>query len=172
MQQDHKSARPLDQGADSRPVARADDQIPFPVPGHGAVGGLGRPLVDLDTLQAALNHAVERLNMARFTPVGQARDLAVTTLRLAVEAIAEGNTTLAAAILEQVQPDSPDNTTATVAGCIACPTGGTAPRPARLYRRRVKRLVCSVGGDCAADRYGLGHESAIEEWPDHPRGLQ
>lgn len=34
---------------------------------------------DLDTLQAALNRAVERHNMARFTPVGPARDLAVTS---------------------------------------------------------------------------------------------
>ena len=44
---------------------------------------------DLDTLQAALNRAVERHNMARFTPVGHPRDLVITTLRLAVEAIAD-----------------------------------------------------------------------------------
>jgi hypothetical protein len=37
--------------------------------------------LDLDTLQAALNRAVERHNMTRFTPVGQARELAATTLR-------------------------------------------------------------------------------------------
>ncbi len=36
---------------------------------------------DLDTLQAAMNRAVERHNMARFTPVGHTRDLAVTALR-------------------------------------------------------------------------------------------
>ena len=78
---------------------------------------------DLDTLQAALSRAVERHNMTRFTPVGHARDLAVTTLRLVIEALADGNTALAAAVLEQVQPDSPDNTTATVAGCIGVALG-------------------------------------------------
>jgi hypothetical protein len=78
---------------------------------------------DLGTLQAAMTRAVERHNMTRFTPVGHARDLAVTTLRLAIEALAGGDTTLAAAILEQVQPDSPDSTTATVAGCIGVALG-------------------------------------------------
>ena len=42
---------------------------------------------DMDTLQNALNRAVERRNMALFTPVGQARELALTALRLAIEAI-------------------------------------------------------------------------------------
>ena len=78
---------------------------------------------DLDTLQAALSRAVERHNMTRFTPVGHARGLAVTTLRLVIEAVAEGDTTLAAAILEQVQPDSPDTTAPTVAACIGVALG-------------------------------------------------
>ena len=78
---------------------------------------------DLDTLQAAMKRAIERHNMTRFTPVGHARDLAVTALRLVIEALADGNTALAAAALEQVQPDSPDNTTATVAGCIGVALG-------------------------------------------------
>ena len=78
---------------------------------------------DLDTLQAAMKRAVERHNMTRFTPVGHARDLAVTTLRLVIEALADGDTTLAAAILEQVQPDSPDNTAPTVAACIGVALG-------------------------------------------------
>jgi hypothetical protein len=78
---------------------------------------------DMDTLQTALNRAVERHNMTRFTPVGHARDLVITALRLVIEAIAEGNTTLGAAILEQVQPESPDNTAATVAGCIGTALG-------------------------------------------------
>jgi hypothetical protein len=78
---------------------------------------------DTAALQAAMNRAVERHNMTRFTPVGHARDLAVTTLRLVTEALGDGDTTLAAAILEQVQPDSPDNTTATVAGCIGLALG-------------------------------------------------
>ncbi len=78
---------------------------------------------DLDTLQAAMKRAIERHNMTRFTPVGHARDLAVTALRLVIEALADGNTALAAAVLEQLQPDSPDNTTATVAGCIGVALG-------------------------------------------------
>jgi hypothetical protein len=78
---------------------------------------------DLDTLQQALNRAVERHNMTRFTPVGQTRELAAITLRTVIEAIAEGNTTHAAAILDQVAPESPDNTAATVAGCIGTALG-------------------------------------------------
>jgi hypothetical protein len=76
-------------------------------------------------LQAAMKRAIERHNMTRFTPVGHARDLAVTTLRLVIEALADGNSALAAAVLEQVQPDSPDTTatTATVAGCLGVALG-------------------------------------------------
>jgi hypothetical protein len=66
--------------------------------------------------------AVERHNMALFTPVGHARQLAVTTLRLVIEAIAENNTILAAAVLDTVQPES-DNEAATVAGCIGVALG-------------------------------------------------
>jgi hypothetical protein len=47
-----------------------------------------------------MNRAIERQNMVRFTPVGQARGLAAVTLRLAAEAIADGDTRLAAAILD------------------------------------------------------------------------
>ena len=64
---------------------------------------------DLDTLQQALGRAIERRNMAMFTPVGHARELAAVTMRLAAEAIADGDTTLAAAILDQAQPESPDD---------------------------------------------------------------
>lgn len=71
---------------------------------------------DLDTLQAALDRAIERRNMALFTPVGQARDYALTTLRLVVEAIDADDIDLAGAILESVPPESPDGK-ATVAGC-------------------------------------------------------
>ncbi|MGH8825001.1 MAG: hypothetical protein ACRDVN_11040 [Jiangellaceae bacterium] len=78
---------------------------------------------DLDKLQGALNRAVERQNMARFTPVGHARELAAVTLRLAIEAIADDNSTLAAAVLDQALPESPDNSTATVAGCIGVALG-------------------------------------------------
>jgi hypothetical protein len=75
---------------------------------------------DLDTLQVALNRADERHNMTRFTPVGYARDLAVTALRQVIDALAGRDSTQAAAILAHVQPDSPDNT-------------------ARAHRRRMHR---------------------------------
>lgn len=78
---------------------------------------------DLDTLQQALSRAIERHNMAMFTPVGQARELAVVTLRLAAEAIADGDTRLAAAVLDQAQPESPDGSAATVSGCIGVALG-------------------------------------------------
>jgi len=55
---------------------------------------------DLETLQQAMNRAVERQNMARFTPVGPARDLAAATMRSAVQAIAEGDSVLAGTVLE------------------------------------------------------------------------
>jgi hypothetical protein len=78
---------------------------------------------DLQTLQAAMNRAVERRNMTMFTPAGPARDLAVTTLRLVTEAVADGDTTLAAAILDQAQPESPGNTAPTVAACTGVALG-------------------------------------------------
>jgi hypothetical protein len=85
------------------------------------VGNIDVP--DLDTLQQALNRAMERHNMALFTPVGHARELAVVTLRLAAEAIADSDTRLAAAILDQAQPESPDGAAATVSGCIGVALG-------------------------------------------------
>ncbi|GAC1610603.1 MAG: hypothetical protein NVS3B26_18260 [Mycobacteriales bacterium] len=78
---------------------------------------------DMQTLQAAMNRAVERQNMALFTPVGPARDLAIATLRQVIEAIADGDTVGAGAVLELVQPESPDNTVATVASCIGVALG-------------------------------------------------
>ncbi|HEY4894550.1 MAG TPA: hypothetical protein VII01_00540 [Solirubrobacteraceae bacterium] len=67
---------------------------------------------DVDTLQHAMNRAIERRNMALFTPVGEVRQIAVVTLWLIVEAI-----------LDQIQPESPDNTVATVASCIGIALG-------------------------------------------------
>jgi hypothetical protein len=78
---------------------------------------------DLATLQHALNRAVERHNMARFTPVARARELAVATLQLVIQALTQDNTTLAAQLLDQVQPEPPDNSTATVASCIGVALG-------------------------------------------------
>lgn len=78
---------------------------------------------DMATLQRAMNRAVERHNMALFTPVGDTREIALVALRLVVEALAENNTNLAAAILDQVQPESSDNKTATVSACIGIALG-------------------------------------------------
>lgn len=98
---------------------------------------------DLQTLQAALNRAAERHNMTRFTPVGKPRDQAVTVLRLVIEALDAGDAALAAQILEQAQPESPDHTAPTVAACIGVALGllddwlsGTNPdAPAGLGQR-------------------------------------
>lgn len=79
--------------------------------------------VDVPTLQAALDRAVERRNMALFTPVGRARELAAATMRVAAEGIISGDTVLAAAVLDQVTPESPDDSSATVAGCIGLALG-------------------------------------------------
>jgi len=49
---------------------------------------------DMEMLQAALDRVVERRNMALFTPVDEARQLALTMLRLCVEAIVENQTEL------------------------------------------------------------------------------
>ena len=73
---------------------------------------------DMSTLQRALDRAVERRNMELFTPVGKPRSLALTTLRLYVEAMADGDTDLAGAVLATAVPESPDDSTATVAGTI------------------------------------------------------
>jgi hypothetical protein len=105
------------------------------------VGNIDVP--DLQTLQAAMNRAVERHNMTRFTPAGHARDLAVTTLRLVIEAIADGDTALAAAILDQAEPESPGDTAPTVAACIGVAlgllddwlTGGSRDTPGGLGQR-------------------------------------
>ena len=78
---------------------------------------------DLDPLQRALDRAVERRNVERFSPVGATRDIALATLRLVVEAILDGDTALAGALLDQVQPESPDNSVATVASCIGIALG-------------------------------------------------
>jgi hypothetical protein len=79
--------------------------------------------VDMDTLQRAMNRAVERQNMALFTPVGERRDVAAAALRLVVEALADNDTEVASAILEQVQPESRDNSAPEVSACIGIALG-------------------------------------------------
>jgi hypothetical protein len=98
---------------------------------------------DIETLQRAMNRAVERQNMALFTPVGERRDVAAAALRLVVEALADDDTEVASAVLEQVQPESPDNSAPEVSACIGIALsllddwlsgrGGTVP--ARLADR-------------------------------------
>jgi hypothetical protein len=66
---------------------------------------------------------VERQNLALFTPTGRARELAATALREVTQAIAGGDTAGAAAVLEQVRPESPDGSVATVAGCTGVALG-------------------------------------------------
>ena len=78
---------------------------------------------DLGTLQRALDRAVERQNLALFTPTGRLRELAVTALRQVSAAIADGDTARAAAVLDQIQPESPDHSAATVAGCTGVALG-------------------------------------------------
>jgi hypothetical protein len=50
---------------------------------------------DQERLQRALDRAIERRNVALFTPVGETRSVALTTLRLYVEAIASDQTEVA-----------------------------------------------------------------------------
>jgi hypothetical protein len=79
--------------------------------------------VDMETLQRAMNRAVERQNMALFTPVGDRRDVAAAALRLVVEALVDDDTEVASAILDQVQPESPDNSAPEVSACIGIALG-------------------------------------------------
>jgi hypothetical protein len=79
--------------------------------------------LDIDTLQDALNRAVERRNMELFSPVGATREIALNTLRDIVEVILDGDTTHAGDLLDQIVPESPDNSTATVSSCIGIALG-------------------------------------------------
>ena len=78
---------------------------------------------DMETLNRALSRAAERRNMELFSPVGPARDIALEALRLIVNAILDGDTVLAGSLMDRVQPESPDNSVATVASCIGITLG-------------------------------------------------
>src|SRR6266496_8838 len=120
---------------------------------------------DIETLQRAMNRAVERHNMALFTPVGDTRELTAAALRLVVEALAEDDTALASAILDQVQPESPDNSAPTVSACIGITLGllddwlagsdPTAPSPPRFAPGPTTpaRQCQSLPAPPSADRY-------------------
>jgi hypothetical protein len=92
---------------------------------HGEISDVAndREVFDLDTLRRALDRAVEHQNLALFTPTGRARELVATALREVTAAVVDDDTARAAAVLEQVQPESPDHTAATVAGCTGLALG-------------------------------------------------
>ncbi len=83
----------------------------------------GDDVPDMQALQAALNRAVERRNLELFSPVGVTRQIAVDTLHQVVEAVLAGDSATAGKLLEQVQPESPDNAVATVSSCIGIALG-------------------------------------------------
>jgi hypothetical protein len=98
--------------------------------------------LDLEDLQQALNRAVAKRNLALFTPVGRARELAVDVLRRAVDALVERRPNEAVTLLDQAVPESANGSTAEVSSCIGTalrlldtylnPVGGTAPAGLRL----------------------------------------
>lgn len=113
---------------------------------------------DLETLQAAMGRAVTRMNQARFTPTGPAREAAAATLRRVVEALAAGDTALAGQVLEHVPPDAPEGG-ATVAGCTgvalmlldAWLSGAAPSAPAGLGQRVRVPTGHWAGGRAATD---------------------
>lgn len=121
---------------------------------------------DMDTLQRALDRAVERRNMELFTPVGRSRELALTTLRLFVEAIADDKPELAGAILATAKPESLDGSEATVAGTIgvaldlldAVLSGKVPSAPARLGPRTQLPKGHWVGERAAVDILDLARK--------------
>ncbi len=88
-----------------------------------ADGEIVGDLPDMETLQRAMNRAVERANLALFSPTGIDRELAAAALREVAEALDVGDTTGAAAALEAVRPKAPEHDTATVAGVTGVALG-------------------------------------------------
>src|SRR5690554_5523333 len=78
---------------------------------------------DVDEMNRALKKAVERRNLALFTPVGPRRDQAVALVRQIVTAIIEDDTELAGSLLGMAQPESPDSSAAEVSSCIGLALG-------------------------------------------------
>ncbi len=131
---------------------------------------------DVQTLQRALNRAMERHNMSLFTPVGRARELAAATLRLAVEAIADSDTPLAATVLDQAQPESPDGSAPTVAACTGLALGlldqwltrHDTDAPAGLAKGRafasLDSLTARQGGQHVLYGSALALTAAVQAW--------
>lgn len=78
---------------------------------------------DLKTLQAALGRAVERRNFELFGPVGATRQSPSTSCAWSWTRSCPATAGTAGQLLEQVQPESPDNTAATVSSCIGIALG-------------------------------------------------
>lgn len=108
-----------------RKPGMADDMLREMAPLLAAEGiDLGSDdLPDMATLQAALSRAVERRNLELFSPVGATRQVAIDTLHRVVGAVLDGDSITAGRLLEQVQPESPDNSVATVSSCIGIALG-------------------------------------------------
>lgn len=104
---------------------------------------------DLDTLQHALNRAVERRNMQLFSPVGTTRDIALTTLRLTVEAILDGDTARAGTLLDQVQPSRRTTRSPPSPAASGSPSGcsmtGSPGKPSTHPPNSANALRCPPG---------------------------
>ena len=78
---------------------------------------------DLATFNAALTRAVERKNFELFTAFGKTRADALTVLRLASDAFAEGNVALVEAVVYGVEPEPTEPGKASVAQVIGVSLG-------------------------------------------------
>lgn len=102
-------------------------------------------------------------NMEMSPPVGQARELAAVTMRLTAEAIADGNARLAALMLDQAQPESPDGSSATVSAPDPYLSGaGLSLAAGRQSADRVTECRAGAKHQAAAVRVQCGGE------PDAP----
>jgi len=77
---------------------------------------------DLETMNKALSRAVERHNFELFVPVGKARLMALTTLRLVAETINDGDLAAAEGLIQSIKPE-PDADSCSVAHVIGVSTG-------------------------------------------------
>jgi hypothetical protein len=114
--------------------------------------------LDLATMQAALNRAVERRNLALFTPVGRARARAAEVLRPAAATIIDATVRAALPILDQAVPESLDGSAAEVSSCIGLALGlvdnflaGDGPAPAGLGTRLEPRSIRGPGDRATPD---------------------
>ncbi len=79
--------------------------------------------LDLETLQAALDRAVERRNLELSTPTGVRRGAACVVLLMAVGAISDGEQLLAESLVWAVRPEPSDPDEPSVANVIGVAMG-------------------------------------------------